>query len=76
MGGMHFLMSFVGCVGVLMANSGLQDILKSGFGGVQNILSEKKFPQDVWALHIVTEEVLGKVLDKLYTYDDLLISLD
>ena len=34
LGGMHMLMSFVGCVGVLMANSGLEDVLKAPFGGV------------------------------------------
>ncbi len=31
LGGMHMLMSFVGCVGTLMANSGLEDILKFSF---------------------------------------------
>jgi len=44
LGGMQLLMSFVGCVGVLMANIVLDAILKSGFGGVQSMLSGKKFP--------------------------------
>ena len=35
LGGMHFLMSFIGCIGTLMANSGLADVLKSAFGGVE-----------------------------------------
>ena len=30
-GGMHMLMSFVGCVGMLMANSGLQEVMKAAF---------------------------------------------
>ena len=54
-----------------MANSGLEDILKSGFGGLQ-----KKFPQNVRALRLVMEEVLSKVLEKSNTHDDLIISLE
>ena len=34
LGGMHMIMSFVGCIGNLMAGSGLEDILGSAFGGV------------------------------------------
>lgn len=34
LGGMHMLMSFVGCVGILMDNSRLEDVLKSSFGSV------------------------------------------
>ena len=43
LGGMHMLMSFVGCVGTLMANSGLEDVLKSAFGGVSHMLTGKNF---------------------------------
>jgi hypothetical protein len=60
-----------------MANSGLEDILKSGFGGVQNMLSGNKFPQNVRALRLVMEElVLSKVLEENDTHDDLIISLE
>ena len=76
LGGMHLLMSFIGCVGVLMANTGLDDILKSGFGGVQNMLSGKKFPQNFRALRLVMEELLSKVVENLDTYEDLVISLE
>jgi len=34
LGGMHFLMSIVGAIGALMADSGLEDVLKLAFGGV------------------------------------------
>ena len=34
LGGMHFLMCFIGCVGSLMAESGLVDILSCAFRGV------------------------------------------
>ena len=42
LGGMHFLMSFIGCIGTLMANSGLEDLLKKGFSGVQKMLKGGK----------------------------------
>ena len=62
-------MSFVDSVGVLMANSGLDEILKSAFGGVQHMLSGTKFPLNVRALCLVMEEVLSKVVKKLDTYE-------
>ena len=44
LGGMHTLMSFVGAVGTLMCNSGLEEILQSAFGGVPKMLPGKKVP--------------------------------
>ena len=41
LGGMHMIMSFVGAVGTLMRGSGLEEILKSSFGGVPKLLSGK-----------------------------------
>jgi hypothetical protein len=63
LGGMHMLMSFVGAVGTLMRGSGLEEILKSTFAGVPKLLTGKKFPQNVRALRIVTEELLKPILD-------------
>ena len=34
LGGLHTLMIFVGSVGALMGNSGLEEMLKAAFGGV------------------------------------------
>ena len=42
-GGMHWLMSFVGSVGILMENSGLQKMMNSAFAGTVKCLQEKKF---------------------------------
>ena len=39
LGGMHMLMSCVGCIGVLMANTGLEEVLKAAFGGVARMLT-------------------------------------
>ena len=52
LGGMHWLMSFIGCVGVLMENSGLAPWLKSAFASVQKMLIGKKFPMNMLALRL------------------------
>ena len=44
LGGMHLLMSFVGAVGILMANSGLEEVLKSAFAGVPKMLTGNNYP--------------------------------
>ena len=71
LGGMHFLMSFVGCVGNLMCNSGLEVILKAEFPGVPKILKGKNFPMNVQALRFVVEELLRDVLVTFDCIDDL-----
>ena len=40
-GGMHMLMSFVGCISVLMMGTGLEDLLGCAFAGVQNMMNGK-----------------------------------
>ena len=62
LGGMHFLMSFVGAVGTLMSNSGLTEIMQTTFGGVPKMLSGKKFPENVRALRMVVEELLRSIV--------------
>ena len=47
LGGMHFLMSFVGAVGTLMSNTGLTEIMQTTFGGVPKMLMGKTFPQNM-----------------------------
>ena len=54
LGGMHMLMSFIGCT--LMANTGL--VLKSSFGGVDKMLLGKNYPNNLRALRMCTEEIL------------------
>ena len=58
LGGMHTLMNFVGAVGTLMSDSGLEDVMKAAFGGVAKMLSGKNFPQNFRALCMVVEETL------------------
>ncbi len=62
LGGMHFLMSFVGTVGANAADTGLTEVLQSAFAGVTKMLSGKKFPQNVPALRMLTEELFCETL--------------
>ena len=39
--GMHFIRSYVGVVGFLMAGSGLEELMKVGFGGPKNARQEE-----------------------------------
>ena len=76
LGGMHLLMSFVGCVGTLMTSSGLEEVLKSAFGGVPSMLTRKNFPQNTRALRMNTEEILHGTLESVESYDDLMLLLE
>ena len=76
LGGMHTLMSFIGCVGNLMAESGLEDVMKSAFGGVAHMLGGKKFPQNFRALRLVTEEVLRSSVAQAESHEDLMDTLE
>ena len=64
LGGMHVLMDFVGCVGTLMADSGLKEIMSTTFGSVDKMLQSKKYPQNVRALRLLIEELLRPVFEK------------
>ena len=68
---MHFLMRYVGAVGVLMAESGLEEVMKAVFGGVMKMLTGKNFPQNSRALRIVVEQVLHEILCEVNTVDEL-----
>ncbi|KAH3789937.1 hypothetical protein DPMN_168129 [Dreissena polymorpha] len=69
---MHFLMSFVGSVGTLLANSGLEELVESTFAGVSKLLNGKKYPNNAQALRIVKEELLRKVVtdNNFHTFYD------
>ena len=75
-GGMHWVMSFVGCIGVLMENSGLLSWLKSAFGGAEKIITGKKFPMNVRALHFAMFEVLQDYVGKTKSLQDFSHFLD
>ena len=64
LGGMHMLMSFVGCVGTLMADTGLKEVMESAFGVVTKLRSGKNFLQNVRALRLVAEELLRSISEQ------------
>ena len=76
LGGMHTLMSFVGSVGALMGNSGLEEVLKAAFGGVTQMLTGKNFPQNTRALRLVAEELLQPIISSAETHEDLVSILE
>ncbi len=64
-GGLHTNMSFCGCMGKLMQSSGLTDILKHAFGGVENMLVQKNYQQNVRAFRLLTEELIRRYIDHI-----------
>ena len=66
---LHMLMSFVDAIGTLMTETGLSEVLKSIFGGVEKILTGKKFPMNVTGMHMVDEELLRCVIEKTQLKD-------
>ncbi|MEM7297990.1 MAG: hypothetical protein AAF391_06960, partial [Bacteroidota bacterium] len=75
LGGMHWLMSFVGCIGKLMENSGMEKILSAAFAGVPKMLTGKKFPMNVRALRLLVLELLRSFIGGMETYAELEIFL-
>ena len=78
LGGMHMLMGFVGAIGSLMAGSGLSELLSSTFAGVSKMLTGKKFPQNIRAMRLVSEELLRNIINRgdVMSMEDLLAHLD
>ena len=54
--GVHLFMSYIGCIGTLVAGYGLQEILGKGFCSIPKILTGKKYPQCVQAQQMVVEK--------------------
>ena len=61
---MHFLMDFIACIGTLMVDTGLKTILSRTFGSVDRMLEGKKYPQNLCALRLITEELLRTIFEK------------
>ena len=76
LGGMHMLMSFVGAVGTLMNNTGLEELMNSAFGGVLKMLSGKKYPQNLRPLRMVVEELLRYIIPDTENYAELMAILE
>ncbi|KAJ8027559.1 hypothetical protein HOLleu_32731 [Holothuria leucospilota] len=58
LGGMHSLVSFVKFSATLMENSGLSNVMTDVFGGMNEMLIGKKFPQNLFAVGMLAEEMI------------------
>ena len=68
-GGMHWIMNFVGCVGKLMEGNGSKKLMASIFGGVEKMLIGKKFQMNVRALCLVVTELLRGFIGDIKDYN-------
>ena len=68
-------MSFLGSVGKLMKNSGLDMLMKTAFAGVDKMLIGKKFPMNVKALRVVVIELLRTLIGDNTTQDEMTVIL-
>ena len=57
-------MDFVSCIGTLMADSGLKEILRTTFGSMDKMLEGKKYPLIIHALRLLSEELLQPLFKK------------
>lgn len=64
LGGMHMLMNFIHATSVIMAGSGMKEVLASTFGSIDKMLSGKKYPQNFRALRMLVEELLRGVVQE------------
>ena len=69
-GGMHFLMSSIGCVRSLMAESGLVDILSCAFGDVDHMFTGNKCPHNFRALRLLVDTVIQNTAQEANDDDD------
>ncbi len=71
-------MNFIGAAGTLMAGSGLAEVLEVVFGDVRKMLSGEKFPMNMRAQSLLTDELLKKIVnqDDVSSHDDLLTVLE
>ena len=81
LGGMHLLMSFVGCLGNLLEDSGFEDVIAEAFTSSKQIMAGKKFPECIRAFRMVAEEVLWPLFelpvhDRPQSLSGMLDSLD
>ena len=76
LGDMYWLMSFIGCVGVLMENSGPVPWLQSASAGVPKMMTGKMFPMNVHALRFAVLELLCRFVDDVGSFGELQKRLD
>ena len=71
MGGIYWLMRFVGSVCVLMENGGFQKLMKSAFAVMEKMLTGKEFLMNVRALRFLVVQMLCGFVDDMVCGEDL-----
>ena len=66
----------MGCIGVLMENSGLVPWLEYGFVGAPKMLTGKKFPMNIHALRFILSKLLRGFRDDVISFGKLQEKLD
>ena len=69
-------MSFSGCIGKLMANSGLEKVMSCAFAGVSKMLIGKKSPMNIRVFRFVVLELLHGFVGEMVEYEDLIMFLN
>jgi len=59
-GGMHFIQSFVGCIGKLMKDSGLESYVAAAYGGLTGIFNGKSWVKAMRAFRSVSVALLKR----------------
>ena len=70
------VMNFIHATAVIMAGSGMNEILAGTFGSVEKMLSGKKYPKNVRAIIMLVEEILQCILEGVDSFSRLIIVLD
>ena len=75
-GGIYFLLSLIGCIRSLMAESGLVDILSCAFGGVDHMFTGNKCPHNVCALRPLVYTVIRNTIHEANGDVDMISCLE
>ena len=75
-GGMHTLMSFLGCIGQLMKGTGLEELLGSAFKGVSNMLNGKAWPKAMRGLRMVVVALIKNAISEGTTANEIEVYLN
>ena len=71
LGGFHWKMNVIGCIGYLMDGSGLDTWMKSVFCSVDKMLTGKLHPQNFRALRLCVEVLLEDTISECFSEDEL-----
>ena len=61
-GGMHTVMSFIGCIGNLMKGSGLEEILHAAYKGISSMVNGKAWPKALRGFRMIIAAMLEDII--------------